>query len=272
MRDQGGRGRTITLADPRYGCSNGAPTDLLANGCSELVTQSVFVLSLAQVSSLVGVALIARSTSMRTRRLRILRSCGFGGVIVLIVYAIAAIDLHFNFTPSMPLGIYRLMPLSNSGAQRGMYVALCAPPVAAELGRRRGYVAAGRCPTATEPLLKVVVAVAGDSVTVSANGVAVNGCLLPHSRALSRDAAGRRLLPWPEGHFQLRRGELWLYAPNDRSWDSRYWGPGEAALVRARVFPLLVVRLDFALPTAAVLGCRRARPARVLAPFQNRSV
>lgn len=198
----------------------------------------MLVLSLALASGLVGAASIARCISMETRRLRILWLCVFISVIVLIVHAIAAIDLHFNFTPSMPIGIYRLTPLSKSGVERGRFVAVCAPPVAAELGRRRGYLASGRCPTAAEPLLKVVAAIAGDSVTVSANGVAVNGCLLPHSRALSQDAAGRRLSPWPHGHFQLRRGELWLYAANDRSWDSRYFGPLTDTNVVAKAFLL----------------------------------
>jgi conjugative transfer signal peptidase TraF len=176
---------------------------------------------------------------MKTRRLRILRLCAFVGVIVLILHAIAALDLRFNFTPSMPLGIYRLTPLSKSGVERGSFVAACAPPVAAELGRRRGYLSTGGCPAAAEPLLKVVAAVAGDSVTVSASGVAVNECLLPHSRALSHDTAGRRLSPWPQGHFQLGRGELWLYAPTDRSWDSRYWGPASLADISARAVPVL---------------------------------
>src|ERR1700730_18467688 len=105
---------------------------------------------------------------MKTRRLRILWLCAFVGVVVLVVHAIAAIDFHFNFTPSMPIGIYRLTPLSKSGVERGSFVAVCAPPVAAELGRRRGYLTAGPCPTAAEPLLKAVAAVAGVSVTVSA--------------------------------------------------------------------------------------------------------
>jgi conjugative transfer signal peptidase TraF len=178
---------------------------------------------------------------MKTRRLRILRLCVFVGVIVLMVHAIAAIDLRFNFTPSMPLGIYRLTPLSKNGVERGSFVAVCVPPVAVELGRRRGYLAAGPCPTGVEPLLKAVAAVAGDSVTVSANGVAVNGCLLPHSRALSRDTAGRRLSPWPHVHFQLRGSKLWLYAANDRSWDSRYWGPTPMGDVLARAVGLLVI-------------------------------
>jgi len=220
------------------------------------VSQSVLVLSLALASGLVCAALTACGTSRKTRRLRILWLCGSVAAIVLMVYATAAIDLHFNFTPSMPLGIYRLAPLSNSGARRGMLVAVCAPPVAAELGRLRGYLEAGRCPTAAEPLLKVVAAVAGDSVTVSASGVVVNGCLLRHSRALSRDAAGRWLYPWPHGHFQLRRGELWLYAADDRSWDSRYWGPTPVEGVLARALEVLVV-------PGAPLGEREAAcPAR----------
>jgi conjugative transfer signal peptidase TraF len=183
--------------------------------------------------------LVTRSISMKTRRLRILRLCAFVGAIVLMVHAIAAIDLRFNFTPSMPLGIYRLTPPSKSGVERGSFVAVCAPHVAAEFGRRRGYLATGRCPTATEPLLKVVAALANDSVTLSASGVAVNECLLPHSRALSHDTAGRRLSPWPQGHFQLGRGELWLYAPTDRSWDSRYWGPASLADIFGTAVPVL---------------------------------
>jgi conjugative transfer signal peptidase TraF len=205
----------------------------------------MFVLSLALASGLVGAALIARGVSMKTRRLRILQVCGLVGVIVLIVYAIAAIDLRFNFTPSMPLGIYHLTPLSNSGVQRGMYVAVCAPPVAAELGRRRGYLTTGHCPAGTELLLKEIVAAGGDDVAISGNGVSVNGCALPQSRQLVFDVAGRKLSRWPAGRYRLRGGQLWLYAPNDRSWDSRYWGAASAADVRARAVPLLIEPLPF---------------------------
>ncbi len=71
--------------------------------------------------------------------------------------------------------IYRLAPVPKSGVQRGTFVAVCAPLDAAELGRRRGYLAAGPCSADTELLLKVVAAVAGDVVAVSVNGVVVNG-------------------------------------------------------------------------------------------------
>ena len=149
--------------------------------------------------------------------------------------------LRLNFTPSMPLGIYHLAPVPASGVRRGMFVAVCAPPDAAKLGRRRGYLAPGPCPVNTELLLKVAAAVGDDVVAVSADGVAVNGRLLPHSRARSFDADGRRLAPWPQGQYRLRRGQLWLYSDNDRSWDSRFWGPSTNSAIAAQATPLLVV-------------------------------
>jgi conjugative transfer signal peptidase TraF len=91
-------------------------------------------------------------------------------------------------------------------------------------------------------LLKVVAAVAGDVVAVSVNGVVVNGHPLPRSRPLSLDGAGRRLSRWPEGRYRLGLGQLWLYADNARSWDSRYWGPAALVHVKARAVPLLVSR------------------------------
>lgn len=67
-----------------------------------------------------------------------------------------------------------------------------------------------------------------------------NGCLLPESVPVPFDRAGRRLEPWPAGRYRLRRDQLWLFADNPRSWDSRYWGPGSTADIRALALPLLV--------------------------------
>jgi conjugative transfer signal peptidase TraF len=220
------------------------------------MTQSVLVLSFALAFGLLAAAVIADGTSRKARKLRTHRLCLFIAVIVVFAYAIDTLDLRFNFTPSMPLGIYHLTPVPKRGIRRAMFAVVCAPLVAANLGRRRGYLPTGPCPTDTELLLKVVAAVAGDVIRVSANGVAANGCLLPHSRPLSFDAAGRRLFPWPRGHFRLRPGELWLYADNDRSWDSRYWGPAQADALRARALPLLVAEARRTRPT--VPSCSRS--------------
>ncbi len=122
-----------------------------------------------------------------------------------------------------------------------MFVAVCAPADVADLGRDRGYLATGPCSGDTEPLLKVVAGVAGDEVTVSTRGVAVNECVLPNSVPLALDRSGRRLTGWPSGRYHLAPNQLWLYAGNPRSWDSRYWGPAATASILARAVPLLVL-------------------------------
>jgi conjugative transfer signal peptidase TraF len=182
-----------------------------------LVSQAVLVLLLSLAFCLLAVAAFASSTQARTSK-RTLRVLTFAPAIVVIGCTIVASGLRLNFTPSMPLGIYRLDPVPMSGVQRGTFVAVCAPLDAAELGRRRGYLAAGPCPADTELLLKVVAAVAGDVVAVSVNGVVVNGRLLPRSRPLSLDGAGRRLSPWPQGRYRLGLGPLLVSRPIKRDW------------------------------------------------------
>src|SRR5271165_6503631 len=101
--------------------------------------------------------------------------------------AIMASGLRFNGTRSMPIGLYRVVAPDALGIRRGALVAVCAPAAAAELGRRRGYLTRGQCAGDSEPLLKVVAAVAGDDLTVSSSGVFVNGCRLPSSAPRSTD-------------------------------------------------------------------------------------
>lgn len=198
----------------------------------------MLTLSFSLAFCFLATATVASSALARTRRSRAFRVIAFAAALTVVGRVTAASGLHFNVTLSMPIGIYRLAPVPKSGVQRGTFVAVCAPIDAARLGLRRGYLANGRCAADTEPLLKVVAAVAGDEVTISSRGVAVNECLLPHSRPLEFDSAGRPLSPWPHGRYRLRRGQLWLYAGNDRSWDSRYWGRVPLSEVLARAQPV----------------------------------
>jgi conjugative transfer signal peptidase TraF len=206
------------------------------------VSQPVFALSFSVASGFLGAAAVASTALAKTRKSRAFRMIAFAAAIIVVGRVTAASGLHFNVTASMPLGIYRLAPVPKSGVQRGMFVAVCAPIDAARLGRRRGYLANGRCAADTEPLVKVVAGVAGDELTISSRGVAVNECPLPHSRPLKFDSAGRPLSPWPHGRYRLRRGQLWLYAGNDRSWDSRYWGWAPTSEVLARAEPVVTLK------------------------------
>ena len=228
------------------------------------ISQPILVLALALAFGLAVAATFASGAFMKTRWVRILHLGACAAGIVFLGRVLTELDLRFNFTASMPLGVYRLTPAPPKGdLPRGTIVAACAPRIAAEVGRRRGYLAAGRCPAGTELLLKMIVAAGGDNVVISGNGVSVNGCKLPRSLQLASDDAGRSLSRWPEGHYRLRSDQLWLYAANERSWDSRYWGPAAATDVTARAVPLFTAPLVLG-STSRELRCARplAHPSR----------
>jgi len=173
----------------------------------------------------------------------VLRSIRFAlicTVIATFVAIVLIIGLRLNFTASMPLGIYRIDHVAPSAIQRGMLVAVCAPVGAAEQGRRRGYLATGTCSGDSEPLLKTVAAIAGDTVTIASDGVSVNGHLLHSSKPLAADSSGRPIASWLRGHYRISNGSIWLYADNERSWDSRYWGPAPIRNVVGAATPFLI--------------------------------
>ena len=88
-------------------------------------------------------------------------------------------------------------------------------------------------------MLKPIVAVAGDRVVLSDEGMRVNGCLLPKTAPLFRDAAGRSLHPWPFGVYVVEDGAVWVASTYNRgSYDSRYMGPIKISQIRARLRPL----------------------------------
>jgi conjugative transfer signal peptidase TraF len=89
------------------------------------------------------------------------------------------------------------------------------------------------------PLLKPIVAVAGDRVVLSNEGMRVNGRLLPKTAPLFHDAAGRSLHPWPFGVYVVEDGAVWVASTYNRgSYDSRYMGPIKISQIRARLRPL----------------------------------
>ena len=205
------------------------------------MSQPVLMLLLAFGFAAAGTVVIARATSARrTRFARSLLIVTVSAALLMLGNLIAAAGLRLNFTPSMPLGIYRIAALSPREMYRGMLVAACAPSQAAQLGRRRGYLSSGACTESSEPLLKTVAAVAGDDVAISPSGVSVNGRLLQDSEPLAVDRAGRPLVSWPRGRFRMLPGTVWLHADHERSWDSRYWGPVPARNVLAQAVPVLV--------------------------------
>jgi type IV secretory pathway protease TraF len=112
-----------------------------------------------------------------------------------------------NLTNSEPAGVYLRFP---GKPQRGRMVAL-------------------------RSLMKHVVAVPGDVVTVTTQGTHVNGRLWPNS-AIVENTHGYQ--PFPFGTYTLRPGQYWLLGTSPDSWDSRYIGPVPIDLIESTVEPV----------------------------------
>lgn len=149
-----------------------------------------------------------------------------------------AIGARINTTRSIPVGLYWT---SRQPLEKGAYVFFCPPPGAVlAQARQRGYIGAGFCPGGYGYMMKRVVGVHDDSVAVTPEGVRVNGVLLPLSRPLKTDQAGRRLASYPAGRFTLGVSEVLLMSSESRtSFDGRYFGPVTRAQIRAVILPIL---------------------------------
>jgi conjugative transfer signal peptidase TraF len=159
------------------------------------------------------------------------------GVTVAVFQLCGSLGLRINTSPSLPMGLY----ITTADASANL-VEFCPVEPFATLSRARGYRAPGSCGDGADPLLKPIVAKAGDSVEVSALGISVNGTLLHNTAPLSADTKGRHLAAWPSGHYVVAPGTIWVassYHPG--SFDSRYFGPVATAAIRHRLKAFLTL-------------------------------
>jgi conjugative transfer signal peptidase TraF len=159
---------------------------------------------------------------------------------VILTAAASSIGLRFNLTSSLPIGLYRVTRDAPT-LERGVIVLYCLPPPVAGFAHNRGYVPrGGQCPGGLTPIGKMVAALPGDTVVLTTVGITVNGALQSHSRALATDLKGRGLPQLSRRAYVIARDYVWLFAPSERSFDSRYLGPLMARNVLARVEPVWI--------------------------------
>src|SRR2546427_8693759 len=168
--------------------------------------------------------------------------CWLGSPVVLLAAGWIA-GLRLNLTGSLPVGLYLA---AGAAPARGALVLVCLPPEVAAFARARGYVPrGGACPGGLVPVGKPVLAIGGDTVTVTSSGLLLNGMPVPNSQALATDRKGRPLPQLPTGRHVVRPGSVWILSSYSRfSFDSRYFGAVETAQVRARLQRLWTTRLD----------------------------
>ena len=134
----------------------------------------------------------------------------------------------YNPTRSAPLGYYRT--LAAKPLTRGDWVLLKTPATVRQMADERGYI------PATVPMIKSVVALAGDTVCADGPRISING--VPVAMRLRLDHRGRPL-PWWTGCRKLSPDEIFVLnraAPS--SFDGRYFGPVPVRSVRARLVHL----------------------------------
>lgn len=134
--------------------------------------------------------------------------------------------LRFNPTPSLPKGIYRIIP---GAPERGDLVAFCLEsPVWTSLARERGYLGPGSCPSGLRPLLKRLAGLPGDAVTVTPDGIQIKSAAgsadVWPAPARRNDSMDR---PLPESSLRagvIPDGMALALAGHPGSFDGRFFG------------------------------------------------
>jgi conjugative transfer signal peptidase TraF len=138
--------------------------------------------------------------------------------------------LIWNASASAPVGLYRVV--HQRSYARGDLVLAKPSPSVARLAARRGYLPAG------VPLVKRIVATAGNSICVQGENIFIDGQFA--AKRLSADSKGRPLPGW-FGCRILRQDEVFLLMKGVRaSFDGRYFGPTNTSQIIGRLEPLWV--------------------------------
>lgn len=146
--------------------------------------------------------------------------------------------MRVNRSASFPLGIYWAVTKEPG---RGDLVFFSPPHGPAfDLAKDRAYIGRSFDPAEAELMLKRIVAVPGDEVSIDATGVKVNGNPIPNSAPRASDPAGRALPVCRLFHYRLREGEVLVMSDcSALSFDGRYFGPIPRVSIRSVVAPVL---------------------------------
>jgi conjugative transfer signal peptidase TraF len=145
------------------------------------------------------------------------------------VACLAGAHLLWNWTPSLPLGLYWVSPASSGRAKVGALVAFPVPAHVRALVLERRYLPPGAL------LVKPVVATAPDRVCTQGGELTVNGA--PLGAVATEDTQGRPL-PSDPRCGPLSEGEVFVASHFATSFDSRTFGPVPLADIRGTVTPL----------------------------------
>ncbi|EDB8709743.1 conjugative transfer signal peptidase TraF [Salmonella enterica subsp. enterica serovar Schwarzengrund] len=143
-----------------------------------------------------------------------------------------------NTTKSIPVGLYWT---TSAAVEKGAYVLWCPPKAGVfDDAKERGYIGAGFCAGGYGYMMKRVLAAKNDTVTVTDDGVRVNGELLPLSKPIKADSAGRPLPRLKADRYTLGNSEVLLMSDvSATSFDGRYFGPIKLSQIKTVIRPVI---------------------------------
>lgn len=144
--------------------------------------------------------------------------------------------ITINITDSMEKGIYIEQKKTISA---GDIVSVCLSNSDKKFGLDRRYLDAGESCNGTLPVIKKIIAVPGDTVTLQNDFIRVNHIQYAY-QTHHQDSQLRLLNAYPRGIYTNTTG-YWLIGTNSQnSWDSRYWGPVKKEQILMVLKPLWI--------------------------------
>jgi conjugative transfer signal peptidase TraF len=147
-------------------------------------------------------------------------------------FTVWALQLHINYTDSIPVGLYRETHAPNAG-----YIGFCLTPDVLGRAHLAGLmIDPGDCPGNVQPVLKpLYVATPEHPLRLDEHGFVLDGNTLFNTAPKAYSQTGVALQHYPFGVFT---GGVWAISTfNPDSFDSRYFGPLDPASIRFRAKP-----------------------------------
>ncbi len=151
-------------------------------------------------------------------------------VIFMMVVADIIVEKYFyitnNISASEPVGKYLIFPYP---IRRGQLRVICLSSkhkpymdIMSKIGLQKD--SNSLCNNSYTPLMKQIIGVPGDEVSITSRGVMINGILIPETIPFNR-IGGINLQPILTGYKRiLLKDEYWVRGIGNRSYDSRYFG------------------------------------------------
>ena len=170
---------------------------------------------------------------------RIARLLAWGAVVALAVAAPGALRhsaLRFNYSDSVPVGLYRSQPEANAP-----FAGICLDSNTLRSAFDGGLkLEPGECPDGHQPILKTVYRATAESpIVLDSQGFTIAGAPIGNTAPKAFSKAGKPLAHYA---FGVHTSGLWAISGYSRdSFDSRYFGPISRENVRFYAKPLLVL-------------------------------